>query len=145
MGPGRFSCAANLPNVSDLQGFNIPRGHIAKFNANGTLDTTWAPTGATDGPINALDVEDNGKILIGGAFTAYNTTPRNGVARLNANGSLDTSFDPGSGAIGGPVYLVNWDAIWARPSSAAHSPRTMAPAHRDSPASWPDQSGDLVR
>ena len=109
-GPGPFFLCGKFTKVSDLQGFNIPRGYIAKFNANGTLDTTWAPTATTDGPINALDVEDNGKILIGGAFTAYNTTPRNGVARLNANGSLDTSFDPGSGAIGGPVYLVNWDS-----------------------------------
>lgn len=109
-GPWPFFLCGKFTHVSDLQGFNIPRGSIAKFNANGTLDTTWAPTTTTNGPINAVDVEDNGKIIIGGAFTTYNTTPRNGVARLNAGGSLDLSFDPGSGASGGPVYLVNWDS-----------------------------------
>ncbi|MCX5891281.1 MAG: delta-60 repeat domain-containing protein [Deltaproteobacteria bacterium] len=109
-GPSPFFLCGNFTHVSDLQGFNIPRGYIARFNANGTLDTTWAPTTTTNGPINALDVESNGKIIIGGAFSQYNSTPRSGVARLNAGGSLDLSFDPGSGATGGPVYLVNWDA-----------------------------------
>jgi len=36
--------------------------------------------------------------LIGGAFSTYNGIPRNGIARLNTDGSLDTSFDPGTGA-----------------------------------------------
>jgi uncharacterized delta-60 repeat protein/uncharacterized repeat protein (TIGR02543 family) len=46
-----------------------------------------------------------GKILIGGAFTAYNGTARGRIARLNANGTLDTSFDPGTGA-NGWVYSI---------------------------------------
>jgi hypothetical protein len=36
--------------------------------------------------------------LIGGQFTQYNGVARNRIARLNANGSLDTSFNPGTGA-----------------------------------------------
>jgi len=107
-GPGPFFLCGKFTHVSDLQGFNIPRGYIAKFNANGTLDTTWAPVGA-NGPINAVDVQKNGKMIIGGAFSQYNSTLRSEVARLNADGSLDSSFDPGSGASVGPVYMVNWD------------------------------------
>jgi uncharacterized delta-60 repeat protein len=34
-------------------------------------------------------------MLAGGTFTTYNGTPRNGLALLNADGSLDTSFVPG--------------------------------------------------
>jgi hypothetical protein len=33
-------------------------------------------------------------------FTTVNGTNRNNIARLNANGSLDTSFNPGTGADG---------------------------------------------
>ncbi|MCX6922965.1 MAG: delta-60 repeat domain-containing protein, partial [Verrucomicrobia bacterium] len=40
----------------------------------------------------------NGSVLIQGSFTSYNGTTRLGLARLNADGSLDTNFDPGSRA-----------------------------------------------
>jgi uncharacterized delta-60 repeat protein len=48
----------------------------------------------------------DGKILIGGAFTNYNGTPRNGIARLNADGSLDNGFNPASGADGSAFILA---------------------------------------
>ncbi|MBL0025166.1 MAG: delta-60 repeat domain-containing protein, partial [Saprospiraceae bacterium] len=40
----------------------------------------------------------DGKIIIGGLFTEYNGTIRNHIARLNANGSLDETFNTGIGA-----------------------------------------------
>lgn len=46
----------------------------------------------------AMALQPDGKLLIGGTFTAVNGTARNGIARLHAAGSLDTGFDPGSGA-----------------------------------------------
>ena len=39
-----------------------------------------------------MHLQPDGKILIGGDFTTYNQTRRVGVARLYADGSLDTSF-----------------------------------------------------
>jgi len=36
-------------------------------------------------------------VLISGTFTTVNDTNRNCIARLNANGSLDSSFKPGAG------------------------------------------------
>ncbi|MBK8707320.1 MAG: delta-60 repeat domain-containing protein [Flavobacteriales bacterium] len=33
-----------------------------------------------------------------GWFTTVNGTPRNKIARLNVDGTLDSSFDPGTGA-----------------------------------------------
>jgi hypothetical protein len=61
------------------------------------LDTGNPGTGA-DGTVVAITLQPDGKILIGGDFTSYNGTPRNRVARLNADGSLDMSFNPGTGA-----------------------------------------------
>ncbi len=36
--------------------------------------------------------------MIGGCFSSYNGRSRNRIARLNSDGSLDTGFDPGTGA-----------------------------------------------
>lgn len=38
---------------------------------------------------------------------------RNRVARLNPNGSVDTTFNPGTGA-DGPVYDMDWDDYFGR-------------------------------
>lgn len=77
-----------------------PRNLITRFNRDGSLDGAFAPEiegGETAGEIAAILVQEDGKILIGGVFSTVNGTSRNGIARLNGDGSLDTSFDPGSG------------------------------------------------
>jgi uncharacterized delta-60 repeat protein len=80
----------------------IPRGHIARLNPNGSLDTSFLSTG--NGPntsVYAVAVQPDDKVLIGGIFTNYNEIPRNYIARLNSNGSLDTGFlSTGTGANG---------------------------------------------
>jgi len=74
------------------------RSSIARANTNGTLDTGLAPNAAQAGNIWAMQRQADGKVVIGGSFVAVNGTPRSNVARLNADGSVDTSFDPGTGA-----------------------------------------------
>jgi uncharacterized delta-60 repeat protein/prepilin-type N-terminal cleavage/methylation domain-containing protein len=77
---------------------------IGRLNANGSVDSSFnAGTGANNG-INQVWVQPDGKILLCGYFTAVNGVSRNGIARLNADGSLDTSFDPGTGA-GGMAFM----------------------------------------
>src|ERR1700688_334309 len=49
--------------------------------------------------VHAVIVQPDGKILIGGEFTTLSpnggpTVTRNHIARLNPDGTLDTSFDP---------------------------------------------------
>ncbi len=75
-----------------------PRSSIARLNANGRLDSGFDPGTDTDRGVNSIMVSTNGKILISGTFTRINGTARNRIARLNNDGSLDTNFDPGSGA-----------------------------------------------
>ena len=74
------------------------RNHIARLNSNGSLDTSFDPGIGANYGLQTLAIQSNGKILIGGGFTSYNGTGRNYIARLNSDGSLDTSFDPGAGA-----------------------------------------------
>jgi uncharacterized delta-60 repeat protein len=81
----------------------VARNRIARLNANGTLDATFDPGTGTNGTPWHLALQPDGKVLIGGAFTEVNGVARNRIARLNANGTLDTTFNPGAGA----DYIVN--------------------------------------
>lgn len=84
----------------EFNGYNgSPTNHVTRLNANGSLDASFnsGGNGANDS-VGATAIQSDGKIIIGGRFTSYNSTSRNGIARLNTDGSLDTSFDPGTGA-----------------------------------------------
>lgn len=71
------------------------RNRIARFNANGTLDTEFNPNASTSrSVVNAIVVQPDGKILVGGSFTRIGGSTRNRIARLNTNGTLDTGFNP---------------------------------------------------
>ena len=46
------------------------------------------------GTVNAIVLQDNGKIIIGGEFNAINGVPRRNLARINPNGSVDATWIP---------------------------------------------------
>jgi uncharacterized delta-60 repeat protein len=81
---------------------------IARLNANGSRDATFDP-GAGTGPaslVSSIALQADGKVLIAGKFSSFNGTNRRLLARLNANGSLDSAFDPGTSADGGISALA---------------------------------------
>ena len=84
-----------------------PVGNIARVNPNGSLDTAFQTASGlgANGLVRSVVINSDGTILIGGDFTSYNNVTRNHVARLNPDGSLDTTFDPGTG-LNGPVYSI---------------------------------------
>ena len=41
-----------------------------------------------------MAVQDDGKVIIGGYFESVNGIPRNNIARINANGSVDETWNP---------------------------------------------------
>lgn len=77
-----------------------PRPHIARLNSDGTDDPSFNPgTGLNNYfDLTPLLLQPDGKVIVGGLFSSVNDVPRNGIARLNNDGSLDTAFDPGTGA-----------------------------------------------
>ena len=77
---------------------NLSRGRIVRINSDGSLDSAFNFGVGADNVINCMVMQNDGKIVIAGGFTTYNGVPRNRIARLNADGSLDTSFNPGTGA-----------------------------------------------
>lgn len=73
---------------------------IGRLNSDGSIDQTFAQqmgfTGGTPGP---LAIQQDGKILVGGTFNSLNGAPRNGLLRLNADGTPDTAFSSGTGGL----------------------------------------------
>jgi hypothetical protein len=63
------------------------RGNIARLNSNGSLESTAAFTSSTgtDIYVNALALQADGKILVGGDFTQFSGVPRTALARLTNN------------------------------------------------------------
>src|SRR5262249_50381955 len=50
-----------------------------------------------DGEVSAVAVQTNGAVIIVGQFSFVNGAARKGIARLQTNGVVDPSFNPGSG------------------------------------------------
>jgi len=68
------------------------------FSQAGSLDTSFDPGSGTTDEVKSIAIQSDGKIIIGGSFTSYNGITVNRIARLNTDGSLDTSFNSGTGA-----------------------------------------------
>jgi uncharacterized delta-60 repeat protein len=73
---------------------------IARLNSNGTIDTSFTSPifedvfGGGDyyGYINTFATQSDNKIVVGGNFYEVSGSAREGIARLNTDGTLDTSF-----------------------------------------------------
>ena len=72
----------------------VNRGRIARLNQDGTLDTTFNPPGGANNSVYDMALQTDGKIIIGGFFTGVNFENRPRLARLNSDGSLDTTYTP---------------------------------------------------
>lgn len=82
---------------TDYNGIGVNR--IVRLDLSGNLDLgfplgNYGNTDAANGPIRAMVRQPDGRLLIAGSFTSYNGIPRAGIARLEADGSLDETFTP---------------------------------------------------
>jgi uncharacterized delta-60 repeat protein len=84
----------------------VARGKIARLNADGTLDTSFDPGAGANGNVHAIALQPDGKIIVGGYFTKYNNITRNRIVRLNTDGTLDMTFDIGTGCNGNRVNSI---------------------------------------
>ena len=91
------------------------------MNSDGSLDESFQVGTGAEGKITQVAgdplepnlfqvaVESDGKVVIIGNFATYNGVARSGIARLNSDGSLDTTFDPGAGfdSWGRSIHLLD--------------------------------------
>ncbi|RTY95984.1 T9SS type A sorting domain-containing protein [Flavobacterium sp. GT3R68] len=84
----------------------ITANKIIRLNSNGSIDPTFVVGTGFNYEILSIVVQPDGKILIGGNFTIYNSTTANKIIRLNNDGSIDTSFVVGTGFNYGILSIV---------------------------------------
>jgi len=75
--------------------------YLLRLNTNGTVDTGFM-TNIGTGPnnvVSSIDFQSDGKIIIAGRFTRFNSVSdnRNRIARLNADGTLEGTFAADAG------------------------------------------------
>gem|GEM_PF-3108213 len=78
-----------------VAGTNSP--YLARLHPDGSFDSSFNPDGGPSSYVMALGILADGRIVLGGHFNAYAGVPRARLARINTDGSLDPTFDPGSG------------------------------------------------
>lgn len=86
---------------------------LTRLNSDGSKDISFNEAIVTENvgsgysaAIIAVILQNDGKILVGGEFDAYQGIAQNGLSRLNTDGTLDTSFDAGTG-FGVPVQTLS--------------------------------------
>ncbi|MCW1148834.1 delta-60 repeat domain-containing protein [Flavobacterium lacisediminis] len=66
----------------------------------GDVAQTFGPMPGFNGSVATTALQTDGKVLVGGDFTAYNSVSANRIIRLNADGTRDASFNIGTGFSG---------------------------------------------
>ncbi|HEY8559964.1 MAG TPA: FG-GAP-like repeat-containing protein [Pyrinomonadaceae bacterium] len=80
-------------------------GRIIRFNSDATVDGTFITGDLNQTYANNINVLNDGKIMVGGAFVFYNGQPRMRIVKLNQNGTFDNAFNP-SVSVFGSVYAI---------------------------------------
>lgn len=76
------------------------------------VDDAFDPHGGADQAVRAVALQNDGKILLAGAFKTFAGQPRRGLVRLLADGQIDSTFG-GTGASGMVAYPNQSDGLHA--------------------------------
>lgn len=81
--------------------FGCVQSDLAAIWRLNTVESAARPN--PDNSVHALALQSDGKVLLGGSFSVASLNPRPFLARLNADGSLDTNFNAN---VGGTVLCL---------------------------------------
>lgn len=70
---------------------------IVRLNSDGSIDNTFVSNAGFNLAVLCIVIQLDGKILVGGAFSTYKGINSSKLIRLNTDGSIDTSFNVGTG------------------------------------------------
>jgi uncharacterized delta-60 repeat protein len=70
---------------------------IIRLNPDGSRDTSFNIGTGFNNAISSICLDSDNKILLAGNFTSYNGITLNRIIRLNPDGSVDSTFNIGSG------------------------------------------------
>jgi uncharacterized delta-60 repeat protein len=97
-------------NFSAFNGSLI--GCLVRLNSDGTPDATFNVGGsaANGGTVSSIALQSTGKILLSGSFTMFNGNSQAYLTRLNSNGTVDLTFNPGLQGPDNIIYCMAVDA-----------------------------------
>jgi len=82
---------------TSIQGSN--RFGIVRLNNDGSIDPSFIAQGISDlttlGGPNRVALMSNGQLIVAGDFITVNGSQKKNLVRLNSDGTVDCSFDPG--------------------------------------------------
>ena len=99
---GKFLIAGSLGTVG-----GVANRIMLRLNTDGSNDSSFNNVTVDSGGVLDVALQSSGKILIGGSFFTVNGTIRRNFARLNTDGTLDTTL---SAIFTGAVYAVKLQA-----------------------------------
>lgn len=76
---------------------SVAANRIVRINPDGSRDTSFNIGTGFNTTVRCIAIQPDGKILAGGTFTTYNGVTANRIIRLNSDGSIDSSFNTGTG------------------------------------------------
>jgi uncharacterized delta-60 repeat protein len=76
---------------------------INRVNTNGTFDATFNPSTSANNTIYSIAIQADQNIIVGGAFTTFNGGSKNGLVRITSSGSVDATFNVGTGVTSSPT------------------------------------------
>lgn len=80
--------------------------NLARMKPDGSVDPTFQPAAVPDGGIQAVAVQADGRVLVAGSFRSVGGAARRCIARLNTDGTLDETFNPGEGFTRGTTDAI---------------------------------------
>ncbi|TKC05136.1 DUF5008 domain-containing protein [Pedobacter frigoris] len=89
---------------------------MVRVNSDGSMDSTFHYNKLTkqsaiggNGPIIDATMQSDGKLILAGSFTTFNGVAANRIVRLNLDGSVDPTFNAGTGA-NGDIYSLRYNS-----------------------------------
>jgi len=86
-----------------------PASALARLLPDGALDAAFASPIESNITVHAILREPDGRIFVGGAFQQWSGTPAGCLVRLMPDGSVDPSFDVGTGISSGEARALSQD------------------------------------
>lgn len=83
----------------------LPFNRIVRVNSDVSIDETFNVGTGFDNVVFDVELQSDGKILLGGLFSFYDGTPTEKIVRLNNDGTFDNTFDTGTG-FDGVIYVI---------------------------------------
>jgi uncharacterized delta-60 repeat protein len=97
--------------------FGSPALSLVRVDADGSVDDSFQPHVSQTAGVAALALQADGKVLFCGSFGSVGGQPRKNLARVNADGSLDATFQPPAATH--PQYTPGFNAVLAQPGGVS--------------------------